>query len=168
MARFAQNDSISEGRQYDGTNITKLARWLGATWNYTILDNQEVLVDTEEGDAILKPSDWIMYDEPNKVVMVYTEKEVEEGFKMVTIHKGSDGSPRIDPKKIENRFGHHKATIEGPNATAPKHENLRAMWTEFASKLENELPDGRYKSLAMTELENASMWSHKSVAELSV
>lgn len=66
--------------------------------------------------------------------------------------------------EIENRFGHHKATLEGENATLPKHTALRAHYTSFASLLDSLLPDGREKELAMTSLETASMWSHKSVA----
>ncbi|QPX71451.1 hypothetical protein SscP1EGY_54 [Streptomyces phage SscP1EGY] len=68
-------------------------------------------------------------------------------------------------EEIENRFGFHKATIEGDDATKPKHADIRAAFKDFAEYLDDVLPDGRYKSLAFTELEVASMWSHKSVAE---
>lgn len=71
----------------------------------------------------------------------------------------------LTPEEINNRFGWHRATIEGENATKPVHDDLRYLFKEFASKLNDILPDGRYKSIAMTDLENASMWSHKSVAE---
>lgn len=67
--------------------------------------------------------------------------------------------------EIANRFGFHKGTIEGPNATAPRHAALRAAYASFATLLDDSLPDGRAKALAMTELESASMWSHKSIAE---
>lgn len=69
--------------------------------------------------------------------------------------------------EIENRFGFHKATIEGDNATLPKHRDVRILFREFAEKLDGILPDGRAKTIAFTSLEDASMWSHKSVAELS-
>jgi hypothetical protein len=68
---------------------------------------------------------------------------------------------------IEHRFGFHKATVEGAEATLPKHANLRAEFKAFAAKLEEVLPDGRAKSVMFTELENASMWAHKAVAELA-
>jgi hypothetical protein len=67
--------------------------------------------------------------------------------------------------EIENRFGFHKATIEGDNATLPKHRDTRVKFREFAEWLDQVLPDGRAKSVAFTELENASMWAHKSIAE---
>lgn len=67
--------------------------------------------------------------------------------------------------EIANRFGFHKGTIEGPNATAPKHCDLRHQFQAFAAMLDSVLPDGRAKSVAFTELENASMWAHKSIAE---
>lgn len=71
----------------------------------------------------------------------------------------------IGSAEIENRFGFHKGTIEGPNATAPRHADLRLKFREFAEMLDEVLPDGRAKNIAFTELENASMWSHKAVAE---
>lgn len=69
--------------------------------------------------------------------------------------------------EIEHRFGYHKATIENPEATLPRHRTLRLKYREFAEFLDEILPPGRAKSVAFTELENASMWSHKAVAELA-
>ena len=66
---------------------------------------------------------------------------------------------------IEHRFGFHKATVEGANATLPDHRKLRMLFRELAENLEEILPDGRSKAVAFTELENASMWAHKAVAE---
>lgn len=68
---------------------------------------------------------------------------------------------------IENRFGFHKGTIEGENATAPRHAGLRKEFMDFVEHLDRVLPDGRAKSIAFTELESASMWCHKSIAELA-
>lgn len=73
----------------------------------------------------------------------------------------------MTPSEIEHRFGFHKATIEGENATLPKHRDVRVLFREFAEKIDGILPDGRAKSVAFTELENASMWSHKAIAELA-
>lgn len=70
-------------------------------------------------------------------------------------------------KEIEHRFGFHKATIEGPNATLPKHVQTRLKFRAFAEWLDETLPDGRAKAVAFTELENASMWCHKAIAELA-
>lgn len=66
--------------------------------------------------------------------------------------------------EIEHRFGFHKATIEGDNATLPRHRELRLAYKEFANKLDEVLVDGREKSLVFTALQEASMWSHCSVA----
>lgn len=71
----------------------------------------------------------------------------------------------LGAEEIEHRFGFHKATIEGDNATLPKHRDLRLEFRQFAEMLDKILPDGRAKSTAFTELENASMWSHKAIAE---
>lgn len=69
--------------------------------------------------------------------------------------------------EIEHRFGFHKGTIEGPNATAPRHAYLRNEFKDFADMLDRVLPPGRAKSVAFTELETAAMWTHKSIAELA-
>jgi len=71
------------------------------------------------------------------------------------------------PEEIEHRFGFHKATTEGANATLPKHRDTRLLFREFAERLDEILPPGRAKSVAFTELENAGMWSHKAIAELA-
>lgn len=71
----------------------------------------------------------------------------------------------IGRDEIEHRFGFHKATVEGENATLPKHRDTRLKFREFAEWLDEVLPEGRAKSVAFTELENASMWSHKAIAE---
>lgn len=73
----------------------------------------------------------------------------------------------LGPEEIEHRFGFHKATTEGENATLPKHRDTRLKYREFAEFLDEVLPDGRAKSVAMTKLEDASMWSHKAIAELA-
>lgn len=74
-------------------------------------------------------------------------------------------STNIGTDEIDHRFGFHKATIEGDNATLPKHARLRGEFKRFAEMLDEVLPPGRAKSVAFTELENASMWSHKAIAE---
>lgn len=71
----------------------------------------------------------------------------------------------LGAKEIEHHFGFHKATVEGENATLPKHRDTRLKFREFAEWLDEVLPEGRAKSVAFTELEKASMWAHKSIAE---
>lgn len=66
--------------------------------------------------------------------------------------------------QIEHRFGFHKATVEGDNATLPKHRELRLKFREFAEHLDTVLEDGREKSLVFTALQEASMWSHCAIA----
>ena len=73
----------------------------------------------------------------------------------------------LGTQEIEHRFGFHKATIEGDNATLPIHINTRLKFREFAEYMAETLPDGRAKSVFFTELETASMWAHKSIAELA-
>lgn len=70
----------------------------------------------------------------------------------------------IGPTEIEHRFGFHKATIEGDNATLPKHRDTRLTFRAFAEQLDALLPDSREKSLAFTALQEASMWTHCAIA----
>ena len=72
--------------------------------------------------------------------------------------------PNIGPEQIEHRFGFHKATLEGENATLPKHRDTRLAFRKFAEELDELLPDGREKSLAFTALQEASMWTHCAIA----
>lgn len=71
----------------------------------------------------------------------------------------------IGAEEIEHRFGFHKATIEGENATLPMHRDVRLLFREFAERLNEILVPGRAKEVAFTNLEDASMWSHKAIAE---
>jgi hypothetical protein len=76
----------------------------------------------------------------------------------------------IGKDEIDNRFGFHKATIEGNNATVPDHTLVRQLYKRFAERLDEILPDemprsGRsQKEIAFERLEEASMWSHKAIA----
>jgi hypothetical protein len=71
----------------------------------------------------------------------------------------------LGAEEIEHRFGFHKATTEGENATLPSHREVRLAFRAFAEQLDGILPAGRAKAVAFTELENASMWAHKAIAE---
>lgn len=73
----------------------------------------------------------------------------------------------LGKEEIEHRFGFHKATVEGENATLPLHVQTRINFRRFAEAMDQMLPDGRAKSVFFTELENASMWAHKSIAEMA-
>lgn len=67
----------------------------------------------------------------------------------------------LGQNEINNRFGYH----EGTDVTKPAHELIREGFIAFAEFLDVNLPDGRGKSVAMTKLQEASMWSNFSIAE---
>lgn len=71
----------------------------------------------------------------------------------------------IGTKEIYHRLGFHKATIEGENATLPQHREVRLRLIEVGIWLDELLPPGRAKNVAFTQLEDASMWAHKAIAE---
>ena len=63
-------------------------------------------------------------------------------------------------KKIENAFTYHQPKEGQPE----KYEALRSKAKELAYLIDELCPDSREKSLAMTKLEEASMWANASVA----
>ena len=63
-------------------------------------------------------------------------------------------------EKIENAFTYHQPQEGQPE----KYEALRSKAKELAYLIDKLCPDSREKSLAMTKLEEASMWANASVA----
>ena len=61
---------------------------------------------------------------------------------------------------IKNRFAFHAAT----NKTKPMHGAIRMLFTNLALELNNNLPESREKSLALTDLQSAAQWANASVA----
>ena len=68
--------------------------------------------------------------------------------------------------EIHARFGKHPASIEGhPDQKEHSHELLRKQFVELVAAIDSTIPDGRAKEKGMTELETASMWLHKALAQ---
>lgn len=99
------------------------------------------------------------YEEP-----IYTGVNVEAAAKEVANIDGrSDDRSSLGWEEIRNRFGYHKPTEENRH----DHIALRRDYRSFAEMLDQVLPPGRAKACALTALEEASMWSHKAIAELA-
>lgn len=62
---------------------------------------------------------------------------------------------------LENRFSYHPANTEERKQL---HESIRNELLEMAEWLEENLPAGREKSLALTKLEEAMFWANAAVA----
>lgn len=72
---------------------------------------------------------------------------------------------QLNDEEIEKRFGFHKAAIEREGIDKSfAHADLRKQFKEFVEDIDTHFPDGRNKSLALTALEEASMWLHKALA----
>lgn len=70
----------------------------------------------------------------------------------------------MTPEDIENRFAFHAAT------TAEKrdaHTSVRQTLRRAADYLNDTLPEGREKSLAITHLEEAMFWGNAALARQS-
>lgn len=70
----------------------------------------------------------------------------------------------IGKDEIEKRFGTHEATMEGENATYPKHEQVRMAFIDFMEFLDETVPDGRAKNIMATHMEDAAMWANKGIS----
>ena len=61
---------------------------------------------------------------------------------------------------LQNRFRYH-----APDETrGMRHERVRNSIGQLADQLDGELPDGREKSLVMTNLEQAMFWANAAIA----
>ncbi len=61
---------------------------------------------------------------------------------------------------LENRHGFHP----GNDTTIPLHEEIRIISLHFAQNLDRILPDSREKALALTAVQEASLWANAAVA----
>jgi hypothetical protein len=66
----------------------------------------------------------------------------------------------MDPADIEKRFTYHPPKGDDP-AT---YQFIRAQAKAFAHLLDEKLPEGREKSLAMTHLEETVFWANAGIA----
>lgn len=62
---------------------------------------------------------------------------------------------------IDRRFRHHPPRDEG---VVQAHQLVRDSLKWVAGKFDEELPEGREKSLAMTKLEEAMFWANAAIA----
>ena len=62
--------------------------------------------------------------------------------------------------KIENNFMYHAPKEGQPE----KYQAIREKAKELAYMIDGLVPDGREKSLAMTKLEECSMWANAGIA----
>lgn len=65
---------------------------------------------------------------------------------------------------IKNRFDFHAATTEEKRMV---HTSVRVHCLELAEFVNENVPDGREKSLAITHLEEAMFWANAAIARAS-
>lgn len=63
-------------------------------------------------------------------------------------------------KNIENNFTYHKPK----DGQESKYTSIRNIAKNFAYTIDELVPDGREKSLAMTKLEECMMWANAGIA----
>ncbi len=67
----------------------------------------------------------------------------------------------MDNADLENRFKFHPANSSNK---ANAHENIRSSCLSLAKYINETVPEGREKSLAITHLEEVMMWSNAGIA----
>lgn len=67
----------------------------------------------------------------------------------------------LDPKEIEHRFAFYPATTEEKR---DEHTSVRQNCRQLADFINEKLPDGREKSLALTHLEEVMFWGNAAIA----
>jgi hypothetical protein len=91
------------------------------------------------------------FDDPKFVEQLRTEISKKSG---------------LSEEEIEIRFGYHPPSSWDGENTIEMHQELYDAFKDFARYLGLLLPNGRAKSVALNELENASMWSHKAISPM--
>jgi hypothetical protein len=66
----------------------------------------------------------------------------------------------VDVAELTNRVQYHPAT----GKTGPMHDQVRAKVLTLILELNDLLPEGRHKALAMTALEETMHWANASIA----
>lgn len=66
----------------------------------------------------------------------------------------------MKPEELETRFTYHAPKGDQPQ----KYELIRASARQLAELVEQLCPEGREKALAMTNIEQASMWANAAIA----
>jgi hypothetical protein len=67
----------------------------------------------------------------------------------------------MDPRDIEHRFAFHAATTE---ERRDAHTSVRQTCRTLADFLNERLPEGREKALAITHLEEVMLWANAALA----
>lgn len=62
---------------------------------------------------------------------------------------------------LENRFSYHPASTQ---ARQDDHSTVRMWCLDLAYMLEDKIPSGREKSLALTKLEEVMFWANAAIA----
>lgn len=71
----------------------------------------------------------------------------------------------IDPRDIEHRFAFHAADTQEKRDA---HGSVRQHCRQLADYINEHVPDGREKSLAITHLEETMMWANAALARGTV
>lgn len=66
----------------------------------------------------------------------------------------------MDDADILNRFTYHRPDAD----KVIKHESVRGYCLELANRINDLVPDSREKSLAITHIEEVSMWANAAIA----
>lgn len=64
-------------------------------------------------------------------------------------------------QELDARFEHHPPK---DNRIVHRHESVRELARRFASHVNNNVPEGRERALALTKIEEAMFWANAGIA----
>ena len=106
-------------------------------------------------DVVYFAKDWDQY----RGCRIENLCAIEYGIAVIEDYREADGFTDVNPK-IENAFTYHP-----PKDCQPAmYQAIREKAKELAYLIDELVPDSREKSLAMTKLEECSMWANAGIA----
>jgi hypothetical protein len=136
----------------EGDNINEVREWFGEDsanyFNFSTIWNEHFVI-TLKGSVRVKQGDYIVqHAEGNYVVA--NQRDLGKLLAKETNRKN---------ESIEKSFTYHSPK-EGPE----KYNKIRKAFKELAYLIDEEVPNSREKSVAMTNLETANFWANAGIA----
>lgn len=154
VANYTKKPVTIQAVQWDGKNLNEILDFAGPSAMFHVGTVDEVVdlkIITLEGTHIAKVGDYIIRGvngefypcKPDIFEKTYNKPEY---------------SLELD-NSIENNFSYHEADSN----KIVKYGLIRKYAKDLAYCIKNNVPDGREKSLAMTKLEECSMWANAGI-----
>ena len=155
MLNYRKKPVVIEAIQFNGYNSTEIEAWmigLGAREFFSVKDGgKAVLIHTLEGIMEGSPGDYIIRGVAGEFYPCKPDIFDKTYDPLITLRLNTE---------IEKRFTYHAPKPGQPE----KYVLLRDKGKELAYLIQDNCPDSRERSLALTKLEEAIMWANAAIA----